>query len=247
MRKIFFLLLSLTLCFSSCSKQEDEVGGENPTSTFTAESMPSDKSHADFKAETKDGKVLYFMVTSSSTCKIVPDKESYEPSKNYVIGSLAIPSHVNYQGEKLAVTEVGNNAFDECPNLSEVFFPATLKKIGENAFANCSALTTINVPDGVTSIGFQAFAGCKNVININIPEGVSFLASKAFSGCKITQVNIPSSITEIRSGVFAGCEKLTSIKYKNKEYSSKKQILDALESNHVILGDYIFDFTALSD
>ena len=131
MRKIFFLLLSLTLCFSSCSKQEDEVGGETPAPPFTSEALPSDNSHADFIATTKDGKALYFKITSPSTCEVTYNGD-YSATENYVVGSLTVPSHVNYQGEKLEVTGIGKKAFYRCKNLGGVLLPTTIKKIGDN-------------------------------------------------------------------------------------------------------------------
>ena len=55
--------------------------------------------------------------------------------------------------------------------------------IGDDAFQNCNELTSITLPDSVTSIGESAFAGCYGLTSITIPEGVTGIGANAFSGC----------------------------------------------------------------
>ena len=42
--------------------------------------------------------------------------------------------------------------------------------IGDRAFLNCSNLTEVTIPDSVTSIGEHAFAGCYNLRSVSIPS-----------------------------------------------------------------------------
>lgn len=157
----------MTFCLSSCSKEEDDdnpIIGTDPAPSYTVVGSTSDVSHADFKAETKDGKILYFIVTSPSTCKV-----TYKSSSNnsdYVIGSLSIPSIVAYQGEKLDVNEIDNNAFRGCKNLGDVALPKTITVIGSYSFADCTSLTSINLPNNVDKIGERTFNAAKSLEKI---------------------------------------------------------------------------------
>ena len=45
--------------------------------------------------------------------------------------------------------------------------------IGEDAFNNCYDLTGVTIGNNVTSIGDNAFSGCRNLISIAIPESVT--------------------------------------------------------------------------
>lgn len=58
------------------------------------------------------------------------------------------------------VTEIVENAFASCSNLTQVTITAAgITSIGETAFQNTKSLTTIEIPASVTTIGNAAFAG----------------------------------------------------------------------------------------
>lgn len=58
------------------------------------------------------------------------------------------------------VTEIVENAFASCSNLTQVTITATgITSIGASAFQNTKSLTTIEIPASVTTIGNAAFAG----------------------------------------------------------------------------------------
>ena len=52
--------------------------------------------------------------------------------------------------------------------------------IGEEAFANCTELTEILLHDFITTIGARAFYGCTGLTEFTIPEGVSIFGAKIF-------------------------------------------------------------------
>ena len=118
------------------------------------------------------------------------------------------------------VTEVGNNAFQNCTLLESVSFPSGLTEIESCAFQNCAALANIELPDGVKWIGENAFVGTAfyndeanwdgSVLYIgdylirantdiegpyDIREGTKVLAFYAFEGCaNLTDVTVPDSV-----------------------------------------------------
>lgn len=111
-----------------------------------------------------------------------------------------------------SVTSIGNSAFSECTNLSDVIIPNSVTSIGDYAFYNCTRLTRVTIPNSVISIGESAFEGCTSLRSVTIPDSVTSIENSAFSGCiSLANVTIPYSVTEIGPFAFSGCTSLTSI------------------------------------
>ncbi|MDH6313089.1 hypothetical protein M2137_001876 [Parabacteroides sp. PFB2-10] len=119
------------------------------------------------------------------------------------------------------VTEIGNNSFSGCVNLTgTITFPSSMASIGESSFSY-TGITAINwgnstgievkylaflysnltgsltIPTNVTSIGYAVFNECKN------------LTSVTFEGAP-TIITFPSGSD---SGIFQGCTSLLSIDF----------------------------------
>ena len=110
------------------------------------------------------------------------------------------------------VTEIGNGAFSDCTELTDITIPAGVTAIGDNAFAGCTSVTEIIIPGSVTEIGDGAFSGCTSLTDITIPNGVTVIGDNAFANCtKLTEIIIPGSVTEIGDGAFSGCTGLTNV------------------------------------
>ena len=121
-------------------------------------------------------------LTADGVLTFVPSGEKLENGetnlKNYwkVDGVLSLP-----WGEyaelitKVVVSEgihdIGQMAFYELPNLTEVQLPSTIVEIRGYAFKNCAKLTTINL-ENVDFIREGAFYGCAALENINFLTGV---------------------------------------------------------------------------
>lgn len=78
------------------------------------------------------------------------------------------------------VKEIGISAFYSCGELKEIIFEEGLKYIREGAFKNCPKLTEVNLPESIKNVGLDAFV-CEIArekiqdININlttIPKGL---------------------------------------------------------------------------
>ncbi len=100
---------------------------------------------------------------------------------------------------------------------TEIIIPAThqgkpVTEIGEEAFDECGKLTSITIPDSVTSIGSRAFHDCSSLTSITIPNSVTSIDDYAFYGCwDLTSITIPDSVTSIGKYAFSDCSSLTSI------------------------------------
>ncbi len=111
--------------------------------------------------------------------------------------SICIPETVTY---------IGNNAFQDCKNLTSVTFlgaPYTIT-VGNNAFQNCPKLKTINLPAAKT-IGNFAFDGCVSLEQLVLEYGTESIGEYCFRGCSsLALIEIPDSVTYIGNGVFGG-------------------------------------------
>jgi hypothetical protein len=86
-----------------------------------------------------------------------------------------------------SVTNIGNEAFFECPNLTSVTMGTNVANIGDAAFEYCDALASITLPNSVTVIGGDAFAECYGLTNITIGTGVTNILSQTFLDCPNVQ------------------------------------------------------------
>lgn len=104
---------------------------------------------------------------------------------------------------------IGNEAFNNCTNLSLIKLPQSLFDIGNHAFWCCSSLQKIDIPDNVVRIGMNAFYNCTNLVSVSIPSSMKKIEMRAFSGCSsLSVINIPSTLNNIETEVFEGCSSL---------------------------------------
>ena len=150
-----------------------------------------------------------------------------------ISGELTIPETI----EGYPVTGIGEWAFENCTDLTNVKIPDSVISIGYEAFKDCTGLTNITIGKGVTSIGGCAFlntAYYNNDLNWEndilyigkylivtkediagsrtVKNGTKLIADHAFSLSEgLTGITIPNSVTSIGYEAFYGCTGLTSI------------------------------------
>jgi len=112
----------------------------------------------------------------------------------------------------ICVTEIGDNAFYGCKNLTNVIIPNSVTHIGVSAFAGCSGLTSIVIPDSVTEIGHDAFIGCYGITSLSLSNSLTEISDNLFWQCKsLKSVVIPDSIKKIGETAFCGCSGLETV------------------------------------
>ncbi len=104
-----------------------------------------------------------------------------------------------------SITEIQDNAFLKCYELSGFTLPEGLTSIGDSAFMFISVgPEKIVIPESVKSIGNSAFRGNEMLSELVFPENSeATIGSKAFEYCiSLKNVTVPESITEIGEYAF---------------------------------------------
>lgn len=129
-----------------------------------------------------------------------------------------IPAEHDYFNEgNLPVTEIADEGFESCPNLSVVTIPSSIRSIGISGFSQNDALSSVifDSPHGdsvLQSIGASSFSGCVALQRFpwdSIPE-LKSIGVKAFSGSGLTSIAIPDSVTSLGNEAFSFCLSLAN-------------------------------------
>ena len=130
--------------------------------------------------------------------------------------TLMPPEYVYYEGQPYIVTAVASGAFgaqfaSDSWQGQEVILPNTITEIGSDAFWNCPNLKSVKFPESLSTIGVQAFEGCVKLRQVVLPESLERIAQSAFSGCtKLRSVTFPQNIS-IRENAFSNCTSLKEV------------------------------------
>lgn len=119
--------------------------------------------------------------------------------------------------------------------------------IAERCFYNTYNATSITICDNIEIIGDSAFNYCYSVSNIKLPLNLKRIGNKAFYDLhELPLIILPNNIEQIDDEAFNYCSSLSSVMYNDVEYTSKSALQTALTNNGVILGNNVFNATALT-
>ena len=122
---------------------------------------------------------------------------------------LDVPNEI----DGYTVTGIGDGAFFENVNLTDVTIPDSVTYIGHGAFFECSGLKNITFPESLTSIGESAFDGCTGLKEIEIPANVTSIGDWAFWACESLEsitVDAGNAVYDSREDCNAIIEKETA-------------------------------------
>ena len=122
------------------------------------------------------------------------------------------------------VTDIGWNAFRECPNLESVVFPNSVNFIPDGAFSNHGKLRSVVLPVHAT-VGDRAFEACLALESVTLnrksrpvapvweEEGIpAFIGGNAFASCSaLKRFEFPEGIRTIGEEAFINCVGLQSL------------------------------------
>lgn len=126
---------------------------------------------------------------------------------------LTIQAQFNYGINSFGTITISSyTGSDGAVNIPETLDGLPVTEIGNGAFFNCSNMTNVSIPNNVTFIGQDAFADCTNLLNISIPNSVTNILGSAFENCfAMTNAAIGSNVSVIGDMAFSDCSSLQAI------------------------------------
>lgn len=88
-----------------------------------------------------------------------------------VSGALDIPAIVSDGVYDYTVVEIGRLGFQGA-TITSLTLPESITNIGENAFQDCDSLKTVNLPASMPSVEYGVFSGCTSIRNVNYAASV---------------------------------------------------------------------------
>lgn len=135
------------------------------------------------------------------------------------------------------VKSVGQFAFKDKTQITDISFPEGLENIEAHAFERCNNITNLIFPASLKRIGACAFMRCYNLSFIAFNDELEIIEEKAFSYCgKLKVVRFGKEISVIDSSAFNDCGKLTifDVDEENTMFLSSDGILYSKDKRSVI-------------
>lgn len=96
-----------------------------------------------------------------------------------------------------SITTIGEEAFRNCVNITELMLPASLTSIGKGAFRNCVNITELTLPASLTSIGEGALDGCTGLAKLTVLCDPAILPADLTANCPaLTEVYAAPDATD---------------------------------------------------
>lgn len=148
-------------------------------------------------------------------------------------GKVTVPDVVNYHRKKLPVTKIDKEAFDNCPELTEITLPRTISSFFR--ISGSQRLERVNVEEGnpeylsldgvvysVDRYGFPKDRGYSELCcypfaygeHFVVPEFVDSILPGTFEGCQMLKsVVLSDKISRIAKDTFKDCTNLESVNW----------------------------------
>ena len=124
----------------------------------------------------------------------------------------SVKSSIKQVSIETGVTSIGDHAFKNCTNLTNITISDSVTSIGIRVFESCSSLKSLVIPNGVTAINMYTFLHFTDLTSITIPDSITSIGFGAFYDCKkLESFTIPSGVTSIGNVAFCGCNSLSGV------------------------------------
>lgn len=166
----------------------------------------------DFLFTAKDDGLCITSYMGNDTIIDVPDK--IQGKKVTEIGEQAFQNCTTIEKILLpsTVRVIGDCAFAWCENLIELQGATYIKSLGKRAFYRCPKLKTVAPMVSLSHIGKETFAGCSSLSSFFFSEKLEGIASFAFSGCRsLSEFVASNGLTLIGDHAFSDCSSLTRV------------------------------------
>ena len=113
------------------------------------------------------------------------------------------------------ITTIGQDAFYDLGNVTDVSIGDSVKEIGDGAFGLCTSLKSVDMPETLERLGDNAFESCPALESIELNEGLETIGEYAFNNCTaLKSVTIPGTVTRIKNSAFNNCAAMTDLVIK---------------------------------
>ena len=108
------------------------------------------------------------------------------------------------------VTTIGEKAFYQNTDITQVILPSTITHIAPSAFEGCASLVSINFPSNLIDIQKAAFKDCVALQAVMLPRGLSSLGAESFYNCtNLSDAYVYEHLGTLGSECFRYCDALT--------------------------------------
>ena len=102
-------------------------------------------------------------------------------------------------------TTIHKGTFGDFPgDIKEIVIPEGVTNIEDNAFEGCVDLTTITLPGSLKHIGRGAFADCKKLKNVVVPDSISTIA--CWGERRVWKTEMDKPFTDLAQHLIKGLE-----------------------------------------
>lgn len=144
------------------------------------------------------------------------------------------------------VSEIQEEAFADCADLTEVVFAANsrLSEVKRGTFRG-TRLTAVRIPSGVQYISEAAFSDCKELMEVVFDGDASltYIGRAAFQGTGLKTIAIPARAVEIGPYAFDDCRNLEEISFSksNRIHTIEECAFRGTALTSVVLPGYLKD------
>lgn len=137
---------------------------------------------------------------------------SYPWTYEYTIGK---PTYI--VGNDVSVNTMSWYAGENNEYLEKLTIPKEFTVTGVRAFQNCPNLKEVYFEDGVEVVGDGIFDGCYNLKKVRLSETTKQIDAYAFFGTGIEEITIPKLVRNFHIGTFYNCTNLKTVTIKSNK------------------------------
>ncbi|MBR5233173.1 MAG: leucine-rich repeat domain-containing protein [Clostridia bacterium] len=195
------LLLTVSLCACGDTSDETTDDVQTTVSNNNADDsadgnkggIKTESKDEDFYAEDTDKG--YYITDYVGDAQIIRIPETLNGK---TVEGISYSTFFNVQMEEVyfpsTITEIEARTFENQLVLKKVVLNEGIKTIGDDAFINCYELTEINIPSTVETLGICSFACCEKLSSIELPEGLKSIGQSCLGDTALISVTIPASV-----------------------------------------------------
>ena len=124
------------------------------------------------------------------------------------------------------VIGIGNYAFSNCDNLTNVEIPSKVERIGEKAFVSCDNLEKVVLGEGVKEIGQYAFDSNFKLTDLEVRGNIESIGNDAFLEHTIKRLYVGREVTDLDDTLYSfyNLEEIV-VEEGNSSYQSDNGVL----------------------